>query len=547
LQQCWKFDATGNWKNFTQFDPADATKTLDQQRQHNRLNQITGISRTVGSAWATPTFDRNGNMLTDEKGQQYKYDAWSGLVETKDNEDTVIAEYQYDGQGWRIGETHGDEMKDLYYSRQWQVLEEQVESTATNRYVWSPVYADAIVLRDRDTDNNGTLDERLWVVQDANWNVTALVDGSGNVVERYAYDPYGSQNVYNASWSNLSSSAYAMSYGFQGLFFDSAAGLNATHYRWYSPTIGRWVTMDPMGYTAGDINLYRFASNSPISRRDPTGLKDAPSVAIDTKCGDTCGPDVTEWFLKDLRSHAADLRLALKVYSDDQDKMIVYFAEVAKYYLSYKWMDFSKEGCGTGKGAHTVMFAGVCIRKNQLGNIAFGYISNITGLGNDLTTIRMGYIPGSTYDKTHPHRANFGKYVGMQRADNLAAFSLGAAIRAIPDGEGMATDKLAQLVASGMVKNGADMYSKYADLYEKGAKLTIDNLTFIPEYGGFDTRSLKPCMKDGKPVVYTGPGSKAAFFATTPGKARVSGVAQYEVDARLRLYYENYWGPSVPK
>jgi hypothetical protein len=29
------------------------------------------------------------------------------------------------------------------------------------------------------------LDERLWVVQDANFNVTALLDDSGEVVERY--------------------------------------------------------------------------------------------------------------------------------------------------------------------------------------------------------------------------------------------------------------------------------------------------------------------------------------------------------------------------
>ena len=40
-------------------------------------------------------------------------------------------------------------------------------STATIQYVWSPVYVEALVLRDRSTLNNGTLDERLWVQQDA--------------------------------------------------------------------------------------------------------------------------------------------------------------------------------------------------------------------------------------------------------------------------------------------------------------------------------------------------------------------------------------------
>ena len=44
----------------------------------------------------------------------------------------------------------------------------------------------------------------------------------------------------------------------------------------YSPTLGRWATMDPVGYTAGDHNLYRTVGNSPISSTDSTGLKKDP-------------------------------------------------------------------------------------------------------------------------------------------------------------------------------------------------------------------------------------------------------------------------------
>ena len=66
-----------------------------------------------------------------------------------------------------------------------------MSSQTTVQYVWSPVYVDALILRDRDSDGDGTLDERLWVVQDANFNVTAVVDDSGEVVERYIYDPFG--------------------------------------------------------------------------------------------------------------------------------------------------------------------------------------------------------------------------------------------------------------------------------------------------------------------------------------------------------------------
>jgi len=64
--------------------------------------------------------------------------------------------------------------------------------------VWDVRYIDAAVCRDEDQSDplNGICtdeaDEHLYFCQDANYNVTALVDGSdGGVGERYVYDPYG--------------------------------------------------------------------------------------------------------------------------------------------------------------------------------------------------------------------------------------------------------------------------------------------------------------------------------------------------------------------
>ncbi|MBX9624542.1 MAG: hypothetical protein K2X82_12105 [Gemmataceae bacterium] len=45
----------------------------------------------------------------------------------------------------------------------------------------------------------------------------------------------------------------------------------------YSPTLGRWVTPDPIGYAAGDDNLYRFVENNAVNLTDPSGL--APNQA----------------------------------------------------------------------------------------------------------------------------------------------------------------------------------------------------------------------------------------------------------------------------
>jgi hypothetical protein len=40
----------------------------------------------------------------------------------------------------------------------------------------------------------------------------------------------------------------------------------------YDPSIGRWLQEDPIGFDAGDVNLYRYTKNNPVSERDPSGL-----------------------------------------------------------------------------------------------------------------------------------------------------------------------------------------------------------------------------------------------------------------------------------
>ena len=69
---------------------------------------------------------------------------------------------------------------------------------ANEQYVWGLRYANDLVLRDRATGGSGNLgesgsglNERLYALQDANWNVVALVDTSGVIQERFTYTAYG--------------------------------------------------------------------------------------------------------------------------------------------------------------------------------------------------------------------------------------------------------------------------------------------------------------------------------------------------------------------
>jgi RHS repeat-associated protein len=258
--QSWSLDAAGNFSSQT----TDGTQV---NRTHNKQNQLTQVGTSNLS------FDKNGNTTTDDSGQQYVFDAWNRLVAVKNSGGTTIVSYKVDALNRRIVENPGT-ARDLYYSADWQVVEERWAgvTTATIQYVWSPVYIDALVLRDRSTQNNGTMDERLWVQQDASWNVTALVSGSRSVVERYVYDPYGKQTVLDANFNTRTSSTYGFVIGFQGARLDTTSGLYNNQRRDVSPLLGRWTTLDPSEFAGGDLDLYRYVHDNPINATDPTGL-----------------------------------------------------------------------------------------------------------------------------------------------------------------------------------------------------------------------------------------------------------------------------------
>ena len=41
--------------------------------------------------------------------------------------------------------------------------------------------------------------------------------------------------------------------------------------RWLDPQVGRWISEDPIGFAAGDANVYRYVGNIPATYTDPNG------------------------------------------------------------------------------------------------------------------------------------------------------------------------------------------------------------------------------------------------------------------------------------
>ncbi len=115
-------------------------------------------------------------------------------------------------------------------------------------------------------DSHGT----GWFLTDNQGSVRKIIDNNGNLVASVDYDAYG--NI-NQSTLYQSYTGALGRYTWTGREFDVETDLQYNRARFYDPSTGRWISQDPMGFDAGDSNLYRYVNNAPTDRTDPSGLE----------------------------------------------------------------------------------------------------------------------------------------------------------------------------------------------------------------------------------------------------------------------------------
>ena len=112
--------------------------------------------------------------------------------------------------------------------------------------------------------------KNYYVASDGMGNVTAILDEDGNIVERRSYDAFGEMDCMTPDGTPVNISPTEVDVGFQGQIHDETTGLYQMGYRWYDPSLGRWLSRDPIGI-AGGVNLYGAYRNNPMSQLDPWG------------------------------------------------------------------------------------------------------------------------------------------------------------------------------------------------------------------------------------------------------------------------------------
>lgn len=149
---------------------------------------------------------------------------------------------------------------------------------------------------------------------DGNGNITALVNGSGNRVAQYHYDPYG--NLLAASGPL----AEANQYRFSSKEWHANAGLYYYGFRFYEPNLQRWLNQDPIEEEGG-INLARFVRNNPINETDYFGLKPGDCYKTEWDAAIAALQDINSESIKLRQEYGGYIYKNKKGYTYDQKRL----------------------------------------------------------------------------------------------------------------------------------------------------------------------------------------------------------------------------------
>jgi RHS repeat-associated protein len=171
----------------------------------------------------------------------------------------------------------------------WRCLAEYEGSTPAlaRKFIFGTYLDEPLALIDVDTSEN-----IYYYHQNRLYNVAAMTDSSGNVVERYTFSAYGLPLILtgagtDTTWgttddvfaTNPSASAIGNPYLYTGQRWDPETENHYYKNRYQRPTLGRFISKDPLEYVDG-MNTYEYVRSRPMVLVDPHGTSISPRDSV---------------------------------------------------------------------------------------------------------------------------------------------------------------------------------------------------------------------------------------------------------------------------
>jgi RHS repeat-associated protein len=267
--QSYSYDVTGNRTQLVQHATAgDTTATYTYPAPSAaRPHTLSSVTTTGPGGSRTDSFgyDVDGHT-TARPGQTLAWDAQGRLASATTSAGTTT--YRYDADGSRLIER--DPTGATLFLPNGMEVRYSVSSgtTSATRYY---------------THNGATVAMRTpagvtWLASDPHGTVQSTLNPSTGAITSRRSDPFGNiRGTAPTPWD---------SHGFLNAPIDPGTGLTHLGAREYDPTLGRFISADPVTDTGSpqQLNGYAYADNNPTTSSDPSGL-------LPKGCLDTCGAD----------------------------------------------------------------------------------------------------------------------------------------------------------------------------------------------------------------------------------------------------------------
>jgi RHS repeat-associated protein len=270
---------------------AESRDGVGRSFAYDKIDEVKSVS---GSNTESYTYDKNGNRtnagykhvdnnrLTTDGVYLYDYDSegnrtkrtevstgevdeytWdyrnrltSVVSKNKFGAVTQTVSYEYDVNDLRVKKTVDAVVENYYLDGDNIAFVTDGVGARTFHYLYR-LEADQVLAQDSETG-------MVWSLADRLGSIDVLVDGSGTIVDQRTYDSFG--NTLSQLDPNVK-----FRFGYTGRESDPETGLYYYRARYFDANVGRFISTDPIGFEAGDANLYRYVGNRSTLATDPTG------------------------------------------------------------------------------------------------------------------------------------------------------------------------------------------------------------------------------------------------------------------------------------